>query len=557
MKSRSTITFCLRASFALSTLFLFLLASAISVRSAPPADNPVRLDLVGHSAAGGGFHGDIWVHGQFAYLGTHSCGTGVKIFDVSRPSSPQWVVSLVTNLKSTHDDVVVIGANTPAFHGDLLAVGNQDCAQGGAHGVQFWDVTNPRQARRLGFFDTGAAFGGSGVHELCLFQRNDRILALLAVPRSGKDFRIVDATDPRNPRQIADWGIGINLSLDYASLPQGYSSFVFCHSAWVNEEGTVAYLSYWDAGVIILDISDPGNPRFLGRTMYARGEEGNAHSVWPARGGKLFLVADEDFSPGGARVDITQPASLAGIIGAAEGNPDKLVCASGEVEGVVTNVGRGCNTDTYSSDPRGNIPLIEFGGCPHTEKILRAQAAGAVGVIVVNNPSPPANSFGNNFQRISIPVVTISQVDGNRMKNALSAGEMVRVRLGPDPNHSWGFLRIYDLSDLTSPRQISTFATERARLCPPPDLGWYSIHNPFVVGDTAYLSWYSDGVRVIDISDPAHPRESAFFVPPDRPDNPAGFLLGKALVWGVYVQNDLIYISDIDSGLFILRRADR
>jgi hypothetical protein len=127
----------------------------------------------------------------------------------------------------------------------------------------------------------------------------------------------------------------------------------------------------------------------------------------------------------------------------------------------------------------------------------------------------------------------------------------VRVTLGPN---TWGFLRIYDLSDPTQPRQISTFATELSRQCPPPDDGWYTIHNPFVVGDTAYLSWYADGVRVLDISDPSHPRETAFFVPPDRPDE-QGFLGGKASVWGVYVQDDLIFLSDINTGLYILRRS--
>ena len=31
----------------------------------------------------------------------------------------------------------------------------------------------------------------------------------------------------------------------------------------LNENGSLAYLSYWDAGFITLDISDPSNPEFL------------------------------------------------------------------------------------------------------------------------------------------------------------------------------------------------------------------------------------------------------------------------------------------------------
>jgi choice-of-anchor B domain-containing protein len=404
----------------------------LTVRSAPLGEELGGLELVGQDRLGVAPNGDIWVHGQYAYLGTAAlgttagCGAGVKVVDISDPAHPQPLSPIVTSLDSDYQDVAVISANTQFFQGDLLAAGLQVCRSGGARGVQFWDGTDPRRPRRLGFVETGAASGG--VHELSLLQRENRVFALLAVPGSeargeGGDFRIVEATDPRNPRQIADWGIEEDLGLIRSSLGQGDSPSVFCHSAAANVEGTVAYLSYWDAGIIILDISDPSKPRFIGRTMYAPGEEGNAHSIWLASSGKILLVADEDVSPGRGRTEST----------------------------------------------------------------------------------------------------------------------------------TWGFLRLYDLSDLAHPRQISTFVTQNTQRFPPPDAGWYTVHNPFVVGDTAYLSWYSDGVRVVDISDPANPREIAFFVPPPQVDR-RGFLGGRPAVWGVYVQNDLIFISDINTGLYILRR---
>lgn len=519
------------------------------VRSASLEEQASGLELVGQSGLGSGSHGDIWVHGQFAYLGTDSCGIGVKVVDVSDPTNPQLVGSLLSSAGSTYEDVVVTTASTPAFQGDLLAAGLQVCGPRGAHGVQFWDVTDPRQPRRLGFLDTGANTGG--VHELYLFQRDHRVFALLAVPGSeaqgaGGDFRLVEATDPRAPRQLAAWGVGAGLGLE---LTNG----IFCHSAWANDAGTLAYLSYWDAGVIILDISDPGQPRFVGRTTYAPGEEGNAHSVWPANGGTLLLVADEDFSPGGAHLMVTDPPALAGPIPAVEGSITTFVCALGDLSGEVAYVGQGCNNNAYAANPRGKIALIDRGSCTFSEKILRAQAAGAVAVVVANNTPGPPLTMGGDPSGIHIAGVMISQADGARLKAALSGGQTVRLSLTPDPQAGWGFLRLFDLRDPTQPRQISTFATNLTRQCPPPDGGWYTIHNPFVVGDTAYLSWYSDGVRVLDISDPTQPREIAFFVPPDRSDG-QGLRGGKALVWGVYVQDDLIYLSDINTGLYILRR---
>jgi hypothetical protein len=92
--------------------------------------------------------------------------------------------------------------------------------------------------------------------------------------------------------------------------------------------------------------------------------------------------------------------------------------------------------------------------------------------------------------------------------------------------------------------------------------GDYVIHNPLVVGTDVYASWYSDGVRVIDASDPTAPREVAYFVPPsaNNPVSPSqrGVLNNATQVWGVVVDEatGLVYLSDMNSGLWIVRRTD-
>ena len=116
----------------------------------------------------------------------------------------------------------------------------------------------------------------------------------------------------------------------------------------------------------------------------------------------------------------------------------------------------------------------------------------------------------------------------------------------------WGFMRVFDTTDVTNPVEVGQFHTEHA-FGDPPDAGWYMIHNPFVRGATVYAAWYSVVVRLVDISAPAAPREIASFVPPDVAD-PQGIRPAKALVWGIYVQRDLIFASDINAGLYILKR---
>ena len=72
------------------------------------------------------------------------------------------------------------------------------------------------------------------------------------------------------------------------------------------------------------------------------------------------------------------------------------------------------------------------------------------------------------------------------------------------------------------------------------------MHNIIVRGSRAYLSWYFEGIRVVDFSQPSAPREIAAFIPDPAETSPG-------LFWGVYVHKDMILGSDILGGLFILK----
>ena len=134
---------------------------------------------------------------------------------------------------------------------------------------------------------------------------------------------------------------------------------------------------------------------------------------------------------------------------------------------------------------------------------------------------------------------------------------------GPGTEKGWGYLRVYDYSNLARPRQIGAYRTPNSIGPRDPVAGDYTIHNPVVVGTTVYVSWYSDGVRVIDASNPRSLREVAYFVPPaaqNRVRPSQRFVLSNTTqVWGVVVDeaSGLIYASDMNSGFWILRRTDQ
>jgi hypothetical protein len=77
------------------------------------------------------------------------------------------------------------------------------------------------------------------------------------------------------------------------------------------------------------------------------------------------------------------------------------------------------------------------------------------------------------------------------------------------------------------------------------------IHNVYVRGNYAYASYYCEGLRIFDINDPTRPREVAFY-DFNINANCAGF----GSNWGVYPFANLIYASDMNTGLYVLEFAD-
>lgn len=90
-------------------------------------------------------------------------------------------------------------------------------------------------------------------------------------------------------------------------------------------------------------------------------------------------------------------------------------------------------------------------------------------------------------------------------------------------------------------------------------------HNPFVKGDTLYISYYHDGVHLYDVSSPNSPQHIGYY--DTFPDNdgltgtsPCNYntFSGFGGAWGVYpfLSNDCILASDDTYGLRILRFSE-
>jgi hypothetical protein len=547
-------------------------------------------------------HGDVAVYKRLAFIGKWRgvCpGTGVDIIDVSNPRKPKKIADTLDYADTSMEDMQAFRIQRRVF----LAIGLQDCgnsATAGTVGLELYDITNPRNPQFLSLFNgadyppifatpTDEAHGH--VHELDVAKLPDgRTVAALASPDSEAitsnaagfngvgDLILVDVSDPANPTFLAEYGVlddpmfGVPF---YLGVLQGGDARTLLHSPRFNADGTRVYLSYWDAGVIVVDISDPEDPTVLGRTAYALGEEGNAHSTDTANREELLVQADEDFSP--FELQFTSSA-FAGLRDAFEGVfTAPIVTLPGRaMQGEVVHVGRGCPADAalglpvadpYLADPAGKIALIERGLCRFDNKIARAQLAGAIGAIVYNNAANGETPFlmgGENPVLQGSPdvigtTITIPGISVVRSTGLLLAGGTppVTARAAAVFN-GWGYLRFFDISDPANPVQLSTFATANTNNEAVALDGTWSVHNPEVLRNNdhgkkkkdkiVYASWYSDGVRVLDIESPSSPREIASWTGQGAP---AG--APPVNIWSVVPHRGLLYASDRDFGLYILK----
>jgi hypothetical protein len=236
------------------------------------------------------------------------------------------------------------------------------------------------------------------------------------------------------------------------------------------------------------------------------------------------------------------------------------------MSGEVVHVGRGCPAgsiagpnpaDPYLADPGGKIALIRSGGCRLNDKIAWAQQAGATGVIVYNSTDDGEDLalVGDN-NSVTLPDGTSIKINIPAISVQLSTGLLLRDGTPPVRASAsavfdgWGYLKLFDIENPANPIQLGTFATENTDDENVATEGWWSVHNPEVRGDTLYASWYRDGVRVIDISDPSSPRELGSWTGEGAsPDAP------PVDIWSAVPHGDLLLVSDRNYGLYILKHT--
>ncbi|HEY5940150.1 MAG TPA: Ig-like domain-containing protein [Gemmatimonadales bacterium] len=351
---------------------------------------------------------EFWLHpdGRHGYLTT--IADRMYAIDVSNPASPRITDSVVVDARTIND----VMTTEDGKYG-VLTRENASTRKNGIVILSFEDPAHPKPIAEFTETVTG------GVHSTFIY----RGYVYLTDDATGS-LRVIDIRDPCKPRQVARW----------QTRPDEAGNYV--HD--VDVKDGLAYLSYWNQGLVILDVGNgikggsPENPQLVSQHKYdlnslyrhveAVGGPGfirGTHTAW--RAGNYVFVGDEVFSAK------PRPTEGGGVIG----------------------LGR-----------------------------------------------------------------------------------------------AYGRLHVIDVSDIARPKEVAYYEPSEG-----------GSHNVWVAGDTLYLGDYQGGLRVLDISGELRGdlqrqgREIAHVVTGDGD----GTVPNAANAWGAIYRNGLIYVPDINSGLWIVR----
>jgi hypothetical protein len=235
---------------------------------------------------------EIWVHpnGKVAYLGTTGGGDRLYSIDISDPAKPAIVDSVQDDLRVLNDVMTTADGKVLVF--------TREGASNRKNGIVICTLDDPLHPKKVADFTDGVT---AGVHSAFVYTDPKYGTHVFLTNDGTGAIDVVDINDPAHPKRAGSWSTG---------TPVAAGRYV--HD--VDVEDGLLYGSYWNDGLIILDVGNgikggtPNSPQLVsqfkydhnslyrdaevtGGTGYIRG----THTAW--RHMNFVFIADEVFGP--------------------------------------------------------------------------------------------------------------------------------------------------------------------------------------------------------------------------------------------------------------------
>jgi hypothetical protein len=312
----------------------------------------------------------------------------------------------------------------------------------------------------------------------------------------------------------------------------------------------LAYLAVYGDGLRIVDVHDPAHLVEVGHQKPDAPDAGEIYNdvkIVDAAAHRYALMASNQV--GVVVVDVTAPAtpSIVARFGTAsqQGRTDVHTLFLDGGKAYLANIDVGLEIWDLA-DPSKPVRLGTWAHpptpgqsvFPHDLYVAGARAyvdywAAGMSIVDVSTPAAPAlvGEFAGYGQHTS------------HSSWVTSVGDR---KLAVHGDEQWGaHVHVVDVTEGTP-----AFGTSIGEYQTRPEV---SAHNIMAFGSRAYMAYYQDGVRVLDLSDPAHPTAIAWFDtwPGYDPRYGTSFFEGAVGI-DVDLAAGLVYVADSHRGLIVL-----
>jgi len=396
------------------------------------------------------------------------------------------------------------------LNGDLAFKGNL-AFQGGFNGFQVWDISNPKSPTLRTSFVCPGGQGDPSIYKNLLFFSVEETRGRLDCGTQGvtdtvsaerfRGVRIFDISDLDHPKQVA--------------------AVQTCRGSHTH--------------TLVIDPNDPDNVYIYvsGTSVVRSGSE----LAGCARGASLSDTTTSLF-----RIDIIKVPVAAPQNARVVNSPRIFADSAGAIAGLWLGGAHGPGTQTTTqTNMCHDITVYSAIG-------LAAGACSGNGILLdIHDPVHPKRIAAVIDPNFAYWHSATFNNDGTKVLFSDEWGGGMAPRCRPTDKITWGadaiFYRAGDKMTPAGHYKLPVAQTDQENCV---------AHNgsliPIPGRDIMTQAWYQGGVSVFDFTDPAHPKEIAFF---DRgPMDSTKLLLGGD--WGTYWYNGHIYASEIDRGLDVL-----
>jgi hypothetical protein len=455
------------------------------------------------------------------YLYVADYGGGVKIFDIHDPSAPFLAGAIATgDSLSNPCDVAVCG--------DYAYLADED------EGARIFDISDPDAARFVGSYldeDTWPCFAEIAVRDNYVYAGSYDGIWVIDVSDPTAPSAVVKGFPTDHPYDcygmafqgnylyVADnqsTGAGLRIvNIADPTQPQEVGFLPSTRPADVVVSGDYAYFADHSQGMRVVDVSNPGSPAQVPGGVFAPGSPGSFAFDGIALVGTTVYISD--YYGKVYVVDVSIPAA-----------PVQRSLISGLYWPVAIAAEGGY---IFVAEDTAGITIIND-NFPNSLHQVAYRGIGDTGAVCINGSYAYTSEYDNGFAVVDLtksdlPLVGRGIIGSwNEYAGPIAASGNCIV-LGVSGRNS---LQVYDISNPQYP--MWPVAVVSPLPAPPRGLAFR--------GSFVFVAESSGGLRVLDVSDPAHAFE------------PSGSFAATSLAMDVALQGDYAYVADYNEGLVVV-----